>query len=58
MPETDIITVSQKIENEEEIKRLKNIAKRTLKGEFGIIIRTDAEGLDDKIIEKVNVRRK
>lgn len=52
MPETDIITVSQKIENEEEIKRLKNIAKRTLNGKFGIIIRTDAEGLDDKTIEK------
>lgn len=52
MPETDIITVSQKIENEEEIQRLKNIAKRILKGKFGIIIRTDAEGLEDKIIEK------
>lgn len=51
MPETDIITVSQKIENEEEIKRLKNIAKRALKSGFGVIIRTDAEGLDDKIIE-------
>ncbi|MBQ9267131.1 MAG: Rne/Rng family ribonuclease [Clostridia bacterium] len=42
MPGTDILTVSQKIEDEAERERLKQIISRVLPGEFGAIIRTDA----------------
>ena len=44
MPYSNFITISQKIQNEEEIKRLKEIAKNELPEGFGAIIRTAAEG--------------
>ncbi len=42
MPETDIITVSQKIEDEKEQKRLKEEIVKILPENFGVIIRTSA----------------
>lgn len=51
MPETKIITVSQKIESAQEIERLKKIAKETLPENFGVIIRTDAENVDEETIK-------
>ena len=44
MPNTDIITVSQKIEDEEEKNRLKEIAQKNIKANTGVIIRTAASG--------------
>ena len=52
MPETKIITISQKIESTQEIERLKKIAKETLPEKFGVIIRTDAENIDENTIKK------
>lgn len=43
MPNSDFITVSQKIENEDEKERLKNIVKKYLPKGSGAIIRTVAE---------------
>lgn len=51
MPNTDILTISQKIENEEEKDRLLNIIKEEIPADFGVIVRTDAEG-----IEKIRIR--
>ena len=42
MPETDIITVSQKIEDEKEQKRLKEKIAKVLPKNFGVIVRTSA----------------
>ena len=44
MPFSNFITISQKIENEDEIKRLKSIVKEKLPEGFGVIIRTASEG--------------
>lgn len=55
LPENDFITVSQKIENEEERNRLLNIIKKIKEEEkqnIGIIIRTAAEGKSTEQIEK------
>ena len=49
MPETDIITVSQKIEDEKEQKRLKEEIAKILPENFGVIIRTSA--IDKNIYE-------
>ena len=55
MPETEIITVSQKIENEAEKERLLNIIKTNLPENYGCIIRTDACNISEKeIIEDLN----
>ena len=43
MPYSNFITISQKIQNEEEIKRLKEIDENELPEGFGAIIRTAAE---------------
>ena len=43
MPYSNFITISQKVQNEDEIKRLKEIAKKELPEGFGVIIRTAAE---------------
>lgn len=51
MPKTNIITVSQKIEDSSEIERLKNIVKSILPKDFGVIIRTDAENLNETILK-------
>ena len=54
MPNTSIITISQKIEDENEKQRLYNIVKNNLPKGNGAIIRTSAEGKDeDKIIEDI-----
>lgn len=52
MPKDNFITVSQKIEDENEKKRLINIAKETIKSDIGLIIRTAAEGKEEDIIKK------
>lgn len=53
LPENNFITVSQKIENEEEKARLINIVENVKKNKkIGIIIRTAAEGKEESIIKK------
>ncbi len=42
MPETDIVTISQKIEDDKEKERLINIVKEILPENFGAIIRTSS----------------
>ena len=59
MPNTDIITVSQKIEDEEERKRLLNLVRGNLEEGNGAIIRTSAIGKEKEIIEDIkNVENK
>lgn len=59
MPNTDIITVSQKIESEEEQERLKELVKAHLTKGNGAIIRTSAKGKETEIIEDIqNIERK
>ena len=53
MPNTDIVTVSQKIENKEEQERLINLVKETLDNNNGAVIRTSAEGKTQEIIEDI-----
>ena len=52
MPNTTIITVSQKIEDEEEKTRLTNIARKYLPQNCGAIIRTAAEKQTEEIIKR------
>ena len=52
MPNTDIITISQKIEDEKRIKELLNLAKDNLPENNGIVIRTSAENASDDEIKK------
>ena len=52
MPNTTIITISQKIENEEEKVRLTEIAKKYLPENCGVIIRTSAENQSEEVIKK------
>lgn len=52
MPNTTIITVSQKIEDEQEKIRLTNIAKKYLPTNCGVIIRTSAENQPEDVIKK------
>ena len=53
MPNTDIITVSQKIENKEEQKRLIKLVKENLSEGNGAVIRTSAEGKEQEVIKDV-----
>lgn len=53
MPNTDIITVSQKIEDENEQKRLMKLVRENLSEENGAIIRTSAQGKTEEIIEDI-----
>ena len=53
MPNTDIITVSQKIENKEEQQRLIKLVKENLSKGNGAVIRTSAEGKEQEIIEDI-----
>lgn len=53
MPNTDIVTVSQKIEDEEEEKRLIKLVKENLSQGNGAIIRTSAEGKKEEIVEDI-----
>lgn len=48
MPNVEIITVSQKIEDDAEKDRLVEIVKKVLPEKFGVIVRTDAIGISEK----------
>jgi ribonuclease G len=50
MPKTEIITISQKITDETEKRRLKEIVEKALPKDFGAIIRTDAELMSEELI--------
>ena len=54
MPNTDIITVSQKIEDKQEQERLKKLVKENLKPGNGAVIRTAAKGKTQEIIDDIN----
>lgn len=55
MPEVEFITVSQKIEDEKEKKRLMEIIKKNIPKNVGIIVRTSAEGKsEEEIIKDMN----
>ena len=53
MPNTDIITISQKIESKEEQKRLIKLVKENLSEGNGAVIRTSAEGKEEEIIQDI-----
>ena len=53
MPNTDIVTVSQKIEDEKEQKRLIKLVKENLSEVNGAIIRTLAQGKEKEIIDDI-----
>ena len=52
MPDTDFVTISQKIENEEEKQRLINTVKGVLPKGYGAIIRTSTDGKNEDDIKK------
>ena len=52
MPNTQFITISKKIEKEEERKRLLELVKENLPKGYGIIIRTSAEGKQEELIKQ------
>ena len=52
MPNTTIVTISQKIEDEEEKERLTNIAHKYLPENCGAIIRTAAQNQSEDVIKK------
>ena len=52
MPNTDIITISQKIDDEERVNELLKLAKDSLNKNDGIIIRTSAETANNDEIKK------
>jgi len=53
MPNTNIITVSQKIEDKKEQERLLKIVKENISEGNGAVIRTSAEGKDRELIEDI-----
>ena len=58
MPNTDIITVSQKIENQEEQERLKKLVKENISENNGAVIKTSEEGKEKEIIEDIKIVEK
>lgn len=50
MPNVSIVTISQKIEDEEEKKRLMNIAAKVLPENTGVILRTSCVGKSEELI--------
>ena len=52
MPETDIKTISQKIEDEKEKERLNKIIDEILPKNFGVIVRTSAQNKEKEELEK------
>ena len=54
MPNTDIITISQKIINKQEQERLLKIVKANLGTGNGAVIRTSAIGKEQEIIDDIN----
>ena len=57
-PNTDIITISQKIEDEKEAKRLVELAKKNITGNNGVIISTSAVGKTEEVIEDIKKQEK
>ena len=53
MPNTNIITISQKIEDKKEQERLVKIVKENISEGNGAVIRTSAEGKDKELIEDI-----
>ena len=53
MPNTDIITVSQKIDNKEEQERLIKIVRENISKGNGAVVRTSAKGKEKDIIEDI-----
>ena len=53
MPNTDIITVSQKIVDKKEQERLIKLVRETISEGNGAVIRTSAEGKEKEIIEDI-----
>lgn len=59
MPNTDIITISQKIQDKKEQERLINLVKGNLTQGNGAVIRTSAIGKEQEIIEDIkNIEKK
>jgi len=59
LPNTNIITISQKIADEKEQERLVKLVKENLTEGNGAIIRTSAEGKEKEIIEDIkNIEKK
>ena len=52
VPNSNFVTISNKIEDEAEINRLKNIVKEHIPGQYGYIFRTAAFGKEEKEIIK------
>ena len=52
MPETEIITISQKIESKQKQHKLKELVKSIIPKNYGAIIRTSAEDKEKQILEK------
>ena len=53
MPNTDIITISQKIEDKKEQERLIKLVKENLSNGNGAVIRTSAKGKTEEIIKDI-----
>lgn len=53
LPNTDIVTVSQKIENQQEQERLIKLVKENLSQGNGAIIRTSAQNKEKEVIEDI-----
>ncbi len=51
MPDTDFVTISQKIHDEKEKERLIKLVQNILPDSYGAIIRTSAENKDQSIVE-------
>ena len=58
LPNTDIITISQKIEDKKEQERLINLVKENLSEGNGAVIRTSAQGKEKEIIEDIKIMEK
>ena len=58
MPNTDIITISQKIEDKKEQERLISLVKENLTPGNGAIIRTSAEHKTKEVIENIEKKKK
>ena len=58
MPNTEIITVSQKITNENEQQRLIKLVKENITAGNGAVIRTSAEGKEQEIIDDIKRQEK
>ena len=57
MPEVEIKTISQKIENQKEKERLNQIVNEILPKKYGVIVRTSAEGKSKEELNKDLVKQ-